>query len=183
MAGVAALLAALPVLWYHQVAFGSPFTVGSAELPLLGADNVRQTLPAVLRELLDLREFLLLLPFLIWGALAGWRDFRRVSLVLLTWLLVIGLFHLSYSALRARDLLSVFPVLALWAGMGIADAMCSAQVWSRRGRGLARRRAPDGGAPDCWLPVGTRARDAQHCHGADLLHQLRLSAARTAAGV
>ena len=131
IAGSAALLVALPVLWYHQVAFGSPFSVGSAELPLLGADNVRLTLPALARELLDRREFLYLLPFVVWGALRGGRSFRRPSVVLAAWLVAIGVFHLSYSALRARDLLSVFPVLALWAGMGIADALAAAQAFAQ----------------------------------------------------
>jgi hypothetical protein len=134
IAAGAALLVVLPVLWYHQAAFGSPFSVGSAELPLLGAENVRLTLPAVGRALLDRREFLYLLPFVIWGALLGWRSFRWPSLVLVAWLVAIGVFHLSYSALRARDLLSVFPVFALWAGMGIADALAAAQAWGARGR-------------------------------------------------
>ena len=126
-------MVALPVLWYHQVAFGSPFSVGSAELPLIGVENVGLTLPAVGRELLDRREFLYLLPFVLWGALRGWRSFRLSSVVLLAWLVAIGLFHLSYSALRARDLLSVFPVLALWAGIGMADGLAAAQAWSARG--------------------------------------------------
>ncbi len=141
IAAAGALLVALPVLWYHWTAFGRPFSVGSAELPLLGAENVRLTLPAVGRELLDRREFLCLLPLAIWGGLRGARRFPRPSLVLVTWLAAIGVFHLSYSALRARDLLSVFPVLALWTGLGIADALAAAQAWCVRGRAL-RRSAP-----------------------------------------
>jgi hypothetical protein len=149
IAAGAALLVALPVLWYHQVAFGSPFSVGSAELPLLGAENVRLTLPAVGRELLDRREFLYLLPFVVWGALRGGLSFRRPSVVLVAWLATIGVFHLSYSALRARDLLSVFPVLALWAGLGIADALAAA-------RGCARSETITESQGDA-VPTGGRA--------------------------
>jgi hypothetical protein len=83
------------------------------------------------RELLDGREFLYLLSFVVWGALRGGLSFRRPSVVLVAWLAVIGVFHLSYSALRARDLLSVFPVLVLWAGMGIADALAAARAFAR----------------------------------------------------
>jgi hypothetical protein len=52
-----------------------------------------------------------------------WRSARPAAVALLAWLIVIGLFHLNYAALRIRDLLSVFPVLSLWAGLGMADAL------------------------------------------------------------
>jgi hypothetical protein len=55
---------------------------------------------------------------------------------LLVWLWVIVLFHLPYAALRLRDLLSVFPVLAIWVGVGTADALSQIQrigrpIWQK----------------------------------------------------
>jgi hypothetical protein len=128
LAGASAGLAALPVLWYHQVAFGSPFGVGSGELPLLGWQHVPATLARVSGELLQATEFLWLIPFAAWGAYRLWRNSREASLVLSTWLLVIVSFHLLYQALRLRDLLSIFPVLALITGVGMAEALAGS--WS-----------------------------------------------------
>jgi len=45
--------------------------------------------------------------------------------------MVLVLFHLPYAALRTRDLLMVFPVLALWVGVGVADALSQIQRMDR----------------------------------------------------
>jgi hypothetical protein len=50
---------------------------------------------------------------------------------LLIWLAVIVSFHLPYPALRLRDLLSVLPVLAIWTGVGMADALWQVQRINR----------------------------------------------------
>jgi hypothetical protein len=133
--GVAAWLVALPTLWYHTVAFGGPCRVGSSELTLFGGQHVPQAFVSVVKDLLRTNEFLYLVPFLAWGALRLWRSARRAASALLIWLVTIVAFHLPYEALRARDLLSVFPVLALWAGVGVTDVLAQVQ---RIGRPLWR---------------------------------------------
>lgn len=131
--GAGALLLAVPVLRYNWIAFGGPLRVGSAELGLLGLGHVPRTVVGMTKALLNSKEFLYLLPFLGWGAIQLWRRARRMAAALLVWLLVIGLFHLSYEAVRLRDLLSVFPVLAVWVGIGLADALIRIQRIGRSG--------------------------------------------------
>jgi hypothetical protein len=118
---LAAALAALPVLGYHALAFGNPFRTGSGELALFGWQYILPSAVALARELLRTNEFVYLTPFVLWGAARLWRSFRREMVALVLWLSVLAVFHLPYAALRARDLLAVFPVLALWAGAGVSD--------------------------------------------------------------
>jgi hypothetical protein len=127
-AGTSAVLAAMPVFWYHQGAFGSPLGVGSGELGLLGWEHVPATLARVTGELLQPNEFLWVIPFAAWGTYRLWRSSREASLALLAWLLAVVPFHLLYQALRLRDLLSIFPVVALAAGVGMAEVL--AGRWS-----------------------------------------------------
>ncbi len=115
---------AIPVLWYHKLAFGGPFRVGgTAELALFGWEHIPRTLIATVRSTLIPKEFLYLAPFTIWGAIQVWRRARIAAIALLAWLVVIVSFHLPYPALRLRDLLSVLPVLAIWTGVGVADVL------------------------------------------------------------
>jgi hypothetical protein len=116
-------LMAIPVLAYHTLVFGGPFSVGSAELSLFGWEYLPQTAVSVAGDLLRANEFLFLLPLLIWGAIRLWQTCRLPAVMLLAWLLAIVLFHLPYAALRTRDVLSVFPVLAVWVGVGAADLL------------------------------------------------------------
>jgi hypothetical protein len=125
--GAGAWLLAIPVLRYNWIAFGGPLRVGSAELGLLGVEHIPRTMLDMMKSLLNSKEFLYLLPFLGWGAIQLWRSARRRAATLLVWLLAIGLFHLSYEAVRLRDLLSVFPVLVIWIGIGVADALARVQ--------------------------------------------------------
>jgi hypothetical protein len=123
----AAALAALPVLRYHQLAFGGPFCVGSEELALFSLDAMRRTLPRMLSALAQPREYRYALPLMLVGALQLARRERRTALGLTLALGVVGAFHLLYEALRLRDLLPVLPVLALWAGVGVAELWSLAQ--------------------------------------------------------
>ena len=112
------------MLWYHTEAFGGPFRVGgTAELALFGLQHVPRTMVVLMRSFLIPHEFLYLAFFAIWGAIQLWRSARIAAIALLTWLVVIVSFHLLYPALRLRDLLSVLPVLAIWTGVGVADAL------------------------------------------------------------
>jgi hypothetical protein len=121
--GLCAWLVAAPVLGYHQMAFGGPFRFGWSELELFGPQFIPRTLARMTGGFLRPKEFLYVAPLLIWGMIQLWRSARPAAVALLAWLIVIGLFHLNYAALRIRDLLSVFPALSLWAGLGMADAL------------------------------------------------------------
>ena len=132
----AAWLAAIPVLNYHRVAFGHPFRVGSSELASFGWASLPVTTVRMFKAFLHPNEFLFLVPFLAWGLWRLWRTSHRITEALLLWVGVIIGFHLFYRALRLRDLLSVFPVLALWVGGGLSDLLSRVE----RIRQPARRR-------------------------------------------
>jgi hypothetical protein len=119
----AAWLTALPVLAYHWIAFSHPFSVGSTELEAFGWASLPVTTIRMLETFFGPNEFLYVAPFLVWGIWRLWRTSRRLTGVLCLWLGIITGFHLFYLALRLRDLLAVFPVLALWAGVGFADLL------------------------------------------------------------
>jgi hypothetical protein len=117
----AASLSVAPVLWYHQVAFGGPFRVGSEELKLFSLASVWVTLPRMAAGLGQVREFRYALPFVVWGGVRLVQRERRAAIGALLWFAVLLAFHLLYEALRLRDLLPEFPVVALWAGVGVAE--------------------------------------------------------------
>lgn len=129
--GGAAAVMALPVLWYHNTAFGGPFEVGSKELGLFDIRYVPDTAEAMLRALLVGREFYYLSPFLLWGAVRLWISLRRETIVLIVWVVIVTIFHLFYAALRLRDLLPQFPILVLIAGVGIIDMLYQAARLSK----------------------------------------------------
>ena len=120
---VGAWLAALPVLRYHQIAFGNPFKVGSQELSLFALHNVPLNFIGISRDLLRTNEFFYILPFIVVGVFRLWKNFRCLMIALLLWPIAIVSFHLPYRALRIRDLLSIFPVIALFASVGMADLL------------------------------------------------------------
>lgn len=123
VAGVAAWVAALPVLLYHQAYFGSPFQTGSQELGLFSAQSIPENLVAVLGgELFRSTEFLLLAPAILVGLVALARDRPIALTAVVAWVAALVLFHLPYAALRGRDLLPEFPALAILAGVGVAEA-------------------------------------------------------------
>lgn len=131
---LAALACALPDLWYHQRVFGSPWASESPEWFLLSWRNVRPVFLSLLRDgFLRREEFGYLLPFVLYGAWRQWRDPAERP-----WAAIIGLgfgsvllFHLFYGALRLRDLIPLFPILALWAGRGIEA------LWERAAQSYA----------------------------------------------
>lgn len=118
IASLCATLAALPTLAYHAVAFGSAFQTGSDELKHFSLALLPQTVLRVGGELLWYREFGLLVPFILIGLIGLWRSQRRMSLILLSYVLPVLIFHMLYSYLRQRDLLSIFPIFYLWAAIG-----------------------------------------------------------------
>ena len=119
MAGVVAALAALPTLAYHAAAFGGPFHTGSDELQHFSLALLPQTAQRLFAEMSWYREFGLLWPFMLIGVLALWRHQRRLLLLVLAYALPVLGFHLLYSYLRQRDLLSIFPIFNLFAAVGV----------------------------------------------------------------
>jgi hypothetical protein len=118
-----ALLVALPDLWYHQVAFGSPLRVGSEELEQFALANIVPVMQRLVDEVFAVREFLLFAPFIALGAWRLARTDRRTLAVLLAGPLLVLLFHLPYWYLRLRDLLSLFPIAAVLAGAGVLEVV------------------------------------------------------------
>jgi hypothetical protein len=116
---LAAFIAALPVLIYHQLAFGSALVTGSEELGNFSLTQMPQTVLRTLGELNSHREFGLLTPFMGAGAIALWRSNWRALIVLLTLVVVLGGFHVIYAYLRLRDILFLFPVFNLLAAIGV----------------------------------------------------------------
>lgn len=120
-AGLGAALAAAPTLAYHAIAFGSPLQTGSDELKHFVLALVPQTLQRLSAELFWSREFGLVWPFMLMGLVALWRSHRRALIILLTYALPVLIFHLLYSYVRQRDLLSIFPIFYCFAAVGMVD--------------------------------------------------------------
>ncbi len=124
--GIVALLLALPDLAYHQAVFGSPWTAESPEWHLISWRYIPDMLMAMARNGAFRRpEFGYLWPLILLGL---WRQSAARSTRRWAWVLVAGflptlLFNLAYSALRYRDLISILPWIAIWAGWG------AAQLW------------------------------------------------------
>ncbi|MEW5720287.1 MAG: glycosyltransferase family 39 protein, partial [Chloroflexota bacterium] len=129
IAGVAALLVALPDLWYHQVVFGGWLTPESRELNLFSLAAIAETAIAFNTGLLAAREFGWLLPFLLYGTYRLARAQRVEFVALALWALVLIGFHLLYPALRLRDLLPEFPPLAIVAAYGVVALLRA--LWRR----------------------------------------------------
>jgi hypothetical protein len=124
---MAALLAALPDLWYHRWVMGHWLRPESLELRHFGLGFMGLTLAQIVRVLLSGREFLFVAPLVLYGAWRQWRVRRNQFVLLSCWLALVVLVHLPYEALRLRDLLSIFPVLCWWAGYGASGLW--PQVW------------------------------------------------------
>lgn len=119
LAGAAALLVALPDLWYHQLAFGGIFNLESTELSLFSIASIGSTISGLAVGLFAASEFGWLLFFLLYGAYRLARTRRVEFLALALWVLVLVAFHLLYPALRLRDLLPEFPPLVIATSYGI----------------------------------------------------------------
>lgn len=130
LAAVTAFLVVLPDLWYHQTYLGSWLTPESQELALYALNAIPQTLGVIVQSVWIGAEFGWLLPFIILGIVLFTRREPISSGVLLAWLLVELAVHLPYAALRLRDLLPEFPILAFYAVYGIAVGI--AALFGRR---------------------------------------------------
>ena len=117
--GVGAFVAALPVLTYHTLAFGSPFSTGSEELSNFSLARLPETLLRITAELASPREFGMLLPFIAIGIIALWLRNRRALITLSLYFAPLFILHIAYAYLRPRDILPLFPVLSFLAALGI----------------------------------------------------------------
>lgn len=116
-----ALLLASPDLAYHARVFGSPWITESREWHLIALDNVLPVMGGLLRSgWLRQDEFGYLWPLILIGIVCSKKLLSRG----LWYGLLLGfalplLFYLCYQPLRWRDLIPLFPWLALWAGQGL----------------------------------------------------------------
>ncbi len=119
-AGLAFIVVDLPLLWYHQIAFGSPFiTASSKELGYFSLTNILPVAHTLVKELFRTNEFFYLLPFLVGGIWIIWQTERHVFVLLTTWFMGLTVFHLPYAALHLRGIFSIMPVLAGLVAFGI----------------------------------------------------------------
>lgn len=127
--GVTAFLVALPDLWYHEIYLGHWLRPESEELALFSWQAIPGVLAAIGQRALTGAEFGWLALFVSAGLLLYTRRENIPGLALLLWLGVTLAVHVPYAALRLRDLIPQFPVLAFYAGFGIVaslDALSSA---------------------------------------------------------
>lgn len=118
---IAALIAALPVLAYHQYAFGNPFVTGSEELAHFSLAGLPQTAMRTLGELNHYREFGLLAPLIALGLVAALRQHRRALVMLTVMFIILFGFHAAYHYLKLRDILFLFPIISWLAALGAVE--------------------------------------------------------------
>jgi hypothetical protein len=126
--GLGALLLALPDLAYHARTFGSPWRGESDEWFLLSLANIPASWCALWRDgWWRANEWGYLWPFVSAGLWWSWRRRAspRVGVALAGGYGACLLFHLCYGALRLRDLVPIFPWLALLAALG------AVRLWER----------------------------------------------------
>jgi hypothetical protein len=119
--GLVSFVVAIPDLVYHQFVFGHFLTPESTELELFSLANIPTTAVLMWERFMSGNEFGYLTPLILYGAYRMYIDRRGQFLTLLTAALAMLLIHLPYAALRMRDLLSLFPLLLVWAAYGSLD--------------------------------------------------------------
>ncbi len=128
---VAAWLVATPDLLYHQWVMGHWLRPESLELRHFSWRFMAPMAWRMLRDLISGREFLYVIPVMLWGLVRQWREHPAYFGLLSSCLVAVVLIHVPYEALRLRDLLSVFPVLCFWAAYGVLD------LWRRTRSGAS----------------------------------------------
>lgn len=139
--GIAAFVTALPDLWYHQTYLGGWLTPESKELALFSWDSIPPTAQALSNSAFIGSEFGWLLLFIILGILSFTRRDKILSAALLLWLTAILAVHLPYPALRLRDLVAEFPILAFYASDGLVALLRTARRWLDAARAVENKPA------------------------------------------
>ncbi|MCL5951311.1 MAG: glycosyltransferase family 39 protein [Chloroflexi bacterium] len=131
-AGSAAVVVALPDLWYHQDRFGNWFTPESQELVLFSFANIVSSARALSERFLAGNEFGYLIFFLLYGAYRAARENWRQFAVIATWILVLTGFQLLYAAVRLRDLLPEYPAVVMLTAYGMVGLGRDLRGWVER---------------------------------------------------
>jgi hypothetical protein len=118
-AALAALVVAIPDLWYHHVYFGGWLTPESKELALFSVASVGSSAATLSERFFGGNEFGYLFPFLLYGVYRFARENQIRFFALATWVVVLVAFHVPYVAIRMRDLLPEFPPLIFFTAYGI----------------------------------------------------------------
>ncbi|HEY3117710.1 MAG TPA: hypothetical protein VGK54_13285, partial [Chloroflexota bacterium] len=148
LVGLAALIVALPDFWYRQQSLGGWLRPESEELRLFSSAALLITPERIWSALTHGDEFGWLVPLIAIGAWRLARDHRRALVGLLTWLAVLVAFHLPYPALRLRDLIPEFPVLAVLAALGVTWVIESVHRAGKRPLSLTLPREGGGNIAD-----------------------------------
>lgn len=125
-----AFLVALPDLWYHHAYLGSWLTPESEELALFSLNAILPTFISMGQGAAVAAEFGWLIVFALFGIFFYARRARVENLALLLWLAATLLIHLPYPALRLRDLIPQFPILAFYSAFGVVASVDA--LWARR---------------------------------------------------
>ncbi len=129
----AAWLVAMPDLLYHRWVMGHWLRPESLELRHFSWRFMAPMAWRMLRDLISGREFLYVIPLMLWGLVRQWRERPAYFGLLGSCFVAVLLIHLPYEALRLRDLLSLFPILCFWVGYGVLDLwrrMQSSAIWA-----------------------------------------------------
>ncbi len=118
-AGIAALVVAMPDLWYHHQYVGGWLTPESQELALFAVSNAMSSARLLAERFFAGNEFGYLIPFLLYGTYRAARDNRWQFAVIAAWVLVLGGFHLMYEAVKIRDLLPEYPAVIMLTAYGM----------------------------------------------------------------
>ncbi len=129
-AGAAALVVALPDLWYHQEYFGSWHVPESQELALFSLSSMWPSVRALSERFFAGNEFGYLIPFLLYGSWRAARDNAWKFAVLAAWVLPLTGFHLLYAAVKMRDLLPEFPAVILLSAFGMVALVRDVRRWA-----------------------------------------------------
>ncbi len=130
IAGLAAIVVALPDLWYHHLYLGGWLTPESHELALFSIGNIAPSIKALSDRFLAGNEFGYLILFLLYGTYRAARDEPRRFAVLAVWVMVLVGFHLMYAAVKIRDLLPEYPAVILLAAYGIVRLPLDVRNWA-----------------------------------------------------
>lgn len=121
---------AVPDLWYHHAYLGNWLTPESQELALFSANAILPTLWAMGQGALVAAEFGWLIFFVLAGIFFYARHARIENFALLLWLFAVLIIHLPYPALRLRDLIPQFPIVAFYVAFGIVSAVGA--LWAKQ---------------------------------------------------
>ncbi len=117
--GLVTLVVILPDLFYHRLVFGDWLHPESTEGFLMSIRHIGNSFLTLLQHsLLRRAEWGFVLPCILYGSLKLWKNHRTATLIGGSGLLAVLVLHLCYAALRPRDLIAVFPLLALAAAWG-----------------------------------------------------------------